>query len=132
VDKFTFTRALAKYVVNPISKLGAGRVPGTALLETTGRSSGRARITPVGYSRDGETVWIVSEHGLRADYVRNIDKDPNVRVKIRGHWHRGQARVAPDEDPKQHLQKQSNQLSAATVRVIGTGPVVVRIDLERR
>jgi deazaflavin-dependent oxidoreductase (nitroreductase family) len=131
VDKFTFTRALAKYVVNPISKLGAGRVPGTALLETTGRSSSQRRITPVGYSREGDTVWIVSEHGRRADYVRNIEKDPNVRVKIRARWHRGQARVAPEEDPKQHLRNQSNKLSAATVRMVGTGPVVVRVDLDR-
>jgi deazaflavin-dependent oxidoreductase (nitroreductase family) len=132
VDKFTFTRALAKYVVNPITKLGAGRVPGTALLETRGQRSGRPRVTPVGYSREGSAVWIVSEHGRRADYVRNIEKEPNVRMKIRGRWHRGRAQVVPDEDPRKHLAKQTNKLSSATVRIVGTDPVAVRIDLGPR
>ena len=39
---------------------------------------------PVGGRLDGSTFWIVSEHGHRSDYVRNIAADPRVRVQIRG------------------------------------------------
>lgn len=129
MDKFSVTRALAKYVANPITKLGAGYVPGSALLETTGRKSGRPRRNPVGYHLDGATMWIVSEHGARADYVKNLRANPKVKVRIKGDWRAGTAALAPDEDPKEHLRKQKNKISSATVRLVGTVPAVVRIDL---
>lgn len=131
MDKFSFTRALAKYVVNPITKLGAGYVPGSALLETKGRKSGQPRRNPVGYHLEGNTVWIVSEHGERADYVKNLSANPQVKLKIKGEWRNGTATPVPDADPRMHLRKQSNKVSAATVRLVGTSPVVVRIDLNR-
>jgi deazaflavin-dependent oxidoreductase (nitroreductase family) len=72
--------ALQRYAMNPFTKLFAGFVPFWAKLETVGRKSGKARRTPVGISRDGTTVWIVSEQGRRAQYVRNIEANPSVRV----------------------------------------------------
>lgn len=129
--KREFTRFVAKYIANPITKLGAGRVTGTALLETVGRKSGLARQTPVGYHLDAGTVWIVAEHGLGADYVRNIKSNPSVRLKIGGRWLDGSAHLSPQEDPKAHLKKQPNKLSAATVRLMATTPMVIRIDLDQ-
>jgi deazaflavin-dependent oxidoreductase (nitroreductase family) len=130
VNKFTFTRAVAKYVVNPITKLGAGSVPGAALLETKGRRSGEPRHTPVGYSLENGTIWIVSEHGRRADYVKNIEAEPRVKMKIRGRWLQGTAYVVGAEDPRVHLSRQRNKLSATTVKLVKTQPISIRIDLD--
>ena len=74
-------------------------------------------------------MWIVAEHGPRADYVKNLKANPNVRVRLGRRWRKGVATPMPEEDPKRHLQKQWNKLSTATVRGFGTGPMVVRIDL---
>ncbi len=128
MDKFRATRRLARFV-NPLVKLAAGRVPGTALLETIGRRSGLPRTNPVGYHLEGNTMWIVAEHGPRADYVKNLKANPNVRIRLRRRWMKGVATPMPEEDPKPHLQKQWNKLSTATVRGFGTEPMVVRIDL---
>jgi len=43
-----------------------------ALLETTGRTSGRPRHTCVGNGLIGDTFWLIAAHGLQADWVRNI------------------------------------------------------------
>jgi F420H(2)-dependent quinone reductase len=49
------------YLVNPFVKLMAGRLPGApALLETTGRKTGKPRQTPVGNGLVGDTFWIVA------------------------------------------------------------------------
>jgi hypothetical protein len=42
---------------------------------------GEPRQTPVGKGLDGDTFWIVAEHGERASYVRNMRAHPRVRVK---------------------------------------------------
>src|SRR4051812_30566419 len=75
---------LQRSVINPLDKLAftLGTPPrGDALLETTGRSTGRPRVTPVCDGTDGDTFWIVAQRGHGADYVRNIQADPRVRVK---------------------------------------------------
>src|SRR5438270_7753685 len=58
-------------------------LPGYALLETTGRKTGKRRRTPVGDGRIGNQFWLVAEHGGKAGYVRNIEHDPHVRLKLR-------------------------------------------------
>src|SRR4051812_23332499 len=81
--------------------LQAGPLPrGWALLETTGRRSGVPRRVPVGDGLRGGSFWIVAEHGRHADYVRNIERDPRVRVKVRGRWRAGRAHILPGEDPR--------------------------------
>ena len=66
---------LQKAVINPLDRL-AFRLrtppPGDALLETTGRRSGQPRVTPVCDCLDGDTFWIIAQHGASSDYVRNI------------------------------------------------------------
>src|ERR687886_1520932 len=69
--------------------------PGVAILETTGRRSGRPRHTPVGngLAKGTNTFWLVAEYGRRAQYVRNIEADPRVRVRIGRRWRTGTAHV---------------------------------------
>jgi hypothetical protein len=70
-------RAAARFVtnrlLNPVVRplIGRGLWPMTqALLETTGRNTGRPRRAPIGNGlRDG-TFWIVTEHGHEADCVK--------------------------------------------------------------
>jgi deazaflavin-dependent oxidoreductase (nitroreductase family) len=115
--------------------------PGYVLLETIGRRSGRPRRTPVGDGRVGSTLWIVAEHGRRAGYVRNIEANPHVRVRVRRglgfEWVRGIAFVLPEDDPiaRQRLLAHGHPLralNALAVRAAGTDLVTVRVDLGRR
>ena len=123
--------ALTRYLVNPVVKLAirARLLRGWALLETKGRKSGRPRRTPVGNGLQGDTFWIVAEHGRKAGYVRNIEADPRVRVFVGGRWRTGTAHALPDDDPHER-QRQPPSLNARVVRLMGTELMTVRIDLE--
>jgi deazaflavin-dependent oxidoreductase (nitroreductase family) len=139
--KLRVVRVLARYVINPPVRflVGLGALPlGYALLETTGRRSGRLRRTPVGDGLVGDTFWLVAEHGYQANYVRNIMSDPHVRVKVRRglrpRWRDGVATVVPSDDP--HARQRAlalwhplRALNAAVVRVMGTDLLTIRIDL---
>ena len=105
-------------------------VPGTALLETTGRRSGEPRRTPVTNGLDGDTFWIVAEHGRKAGYVRNIEANPRVRVKAGRRWRTGTAHLMPEDDPRER-QRRLPRINSATVRLMGSDLLTVRIDLDR-
>ena len=134
---------LQKYLLNPPVKalLSVGLAPpGYALLETTGRRSGLARRTPVGNGLDGSTFWIVAEHGHRAGYVRNLEENARVRVKLRRGlrygWVEGTARPLDGDDPRarQRLIAHGHPLRAlngAAVRMFGTELLTIRVDLDR-
>jgi deazaflavin-dependent oxidoreductase (nitroreductase family) len=131
LDKRVVSTRLAKYVVNPIVKLLAGYVPFWALLETTGRKSGLPRRNPVGNGLDGDVFWIVAEHGRRAAYVRNIEADPRVRLRVGGRWRTGIAHPLPDDDARER-QKTMRRGNALVVRIMGTNLMSVRVDLDPR
>jgi deazaflavin-dependent oxidoreductase (nitroreductase family) len=102
------------------------------ILETTGRRSGLPRRTPVGKAIVGDTLWVVAEHGRRAAYVRNIEADPRVRVKVGSRWRGGTARPLPDDDWRERQRRMPNKLNSASVRVMASDPLTVRIDLDPR
>jgi deazaflavin-dependent oxidoreductase (nitroreductase family) len=84
--KHRIVHALQKYLLNPPIKLALAiglPLPGYALLETTGRKSGKRRRTPVGDGHIGNQFWLVAEHGMKAGYVRNIEHEPHVRLRLR-------------------------------------------------
>jgi deazaflavin-dependent oxidoreductase (nitroreductase family) len=128
--KRRIARTFSGYLVNPIVKLVAGRVPGVpALLETIGRKSGEPRHTPVGNGLSGHTFWLVSEHGRHSDYVRNMIANPRVRVRVGGTWRRGTAHLMRKDDARARLRK-LDPLNSAVVRLVGTDLLTIRIDLE--
>lgn len=129
MDKRRASTLLAKYLVNPMTKLVAGYVPWWSLLETVGRKSGQARRVPVGNGLEGDVFWIVAEHGRKASYVRNIEKNPRVRVRVGGRWRTGTARVLLDDDARAR-QRTMRRGNAALVRLMGTDLTTVRIDLD--
>ena len=139
--KYRIVHTLQKYALNPPIKL-ALRVgvplPGYALLETKGRKTGKPRRTPVGDGRLGNQFWLVAEHGMKAGYVRNIEHDPHVRVKLREglryRWHAGTAHLLHDDDPHARQRWLASQLpgsagNARAVRLFGTQLLSIRLDL---
>jgi deazaflavin-dependent oxidoreductase (nitroreductase family) len=121
---------LSVRVFNPLVKAAAAAgLPlfGIAILEARGRRSGRTRRTPVGPTVDGDVVWIVAEHGRRAGYVRNIEADPRVRIRLGRRWRTGVARAVPEDDPRA---RQRRGVNAAVVRLMGSDLLTVRIDLD--
>ncbi|HET7467292.1 MAG TPA: nitroreductase/quinone reductase family protein [Candidatus Dormibacteraeota bacterium] len=118
--------------INPRVRTTAGNVGNRyALLETTGRRSGRSRQTPVGNGLDGDVFWIVSEHGRQASYVQNLISNPRVRIKVGGTWRAGVARVADEEDSNERLKK-LDQRTAAEIKRLGSSLLTIRVDLERQ
>ena len=73
-------------VVNPImitwinSPLGP---PTYAVVETTGRKTGRRRLVPVANGLDSNTFWLIAGLGERSSYVYNIKANQRIRVRAR-------------------------------------------------
>src|SRR5919199_6060251 len=124
---------LTTRVVNPLVRFGLGRgiAPrSVALLETIGRKSGQPRRTPVGNGLRGDKFWIVTEHGHRAAYVRNIKANPRVRVKVGRQWYEGTAHILEDDDPRERMRMLGRTLNDATVRLVGTEHLTIRVELD--
>lgn len=83
---FDYPRGFVKWLMQlPILlyRLGLGRLIGSyiLLLTTTGRKSGKPRVTAIEHRRIGEAYYVVSGWGAQADWYRNILKDPHVHVR---------------------------------------------------
>jgi len=80
-------RALAAFnrrVTNPIQRRWAGRIPAHAIIEHTGRRSGRTYRTPVlCFRREGGFVFVVG-YGVGSDWVRNLRAAHGGVVEHRG------------------------------------------------
>ncbi len=127
------SRFVTNRLVNPVVRrlLERGLWPRSqALLETTGRKTGRPRRVPVGNGLRGDTFWIVTEHGWAADYVKNIEKEPRVRVKADGRWYEGTAHILRDDDPRERLRRLGRPVNDALLLLVGTQQLTIRVDLE--
>ena len=65
----------------------------------------------------------------------NIEANPRVRIRIGRRWLTGSARTLPDDDPRERLDmiartRRRSTLNVATMRLMGTDLLVVRVDLE--
>ena len=134
MTKRRWSTFLTAKVVNPIVRAAARAgipLPLVVILETRGRKSGQPRRIPVGKAITGDTLWIVAEHGRKAAYVKNIEADPHVRVRAGRRWRSGTARVLYDDDWRERQRRLPNKLNSATVRLMGTEHVTVRVDLDQ-
>jgi deazaflavin-dependent oxidoreductase (nitroreductase family) len=123
-------RLLQRYIVNPPAKLlvWAGLVPGHVLLETRGRRTGKRRVNVVGMHADGAAGWIVAEQGRHAGYVRNLEADPEVRVRVGRRWRAARAQVVDDDDAERRLDTFGHRSHVSAVRRFGTDLTSVRLD----
>ena len=133
---------LQQSVINPVVRLAWDLgipIPGDALLETTGRRTGLRRRTPVCDGLEGEAFWLIAQRGRDADWVRNIEANPRVRVKVSGihtGWRAGTAHLLDDDDPRerQRILSQANfprRLCMSTSKAVQTRPLTIRVDLDR-
>ena len=133
--KRTIARFVTNRLVNPVVRplLARGLFGKThALLETTGRRSGVQRRVPVGNGLRGDTFWVVTEHGYATDYVKNIQQDPRVRVKVGRTWRTGRAEILPDDDPSERMRWLGRPVNDTALRLVGTQHLSIRIDLDQR
>jgi deazaflavin-dependent oxidoreductase (nitroreductase family) len=132
--KRTVSRFVTTRLVNPLVRplMERGLWPKSqALLETTGRRSGQPRRVPLGNGLRGGHFWIVTEHGYGSAYVKNIQADPRVRVKVGRTWHGGVARILPDDDPRKRLRELGRPVNDTLLRAVGTELLTIRVDLDR-
>jgi len=69
-------------------------------LTTVGRVSGRQHTVEIWFACRGGTVYLLSGGGDRADWVRNLRRQPRVTLKVGAERWAGSARIVtdPDED----------------------------------
>jgi len=121
-------RAFVNRVVNPamVALIAHGLGPPTyAVVETTGRKTGRKRLAPVANGLDGDTFWMISGRGAKGSFVHNIRANPRVRViarpgrlrdGLRTRSRTGTAALMPDDD------------ADARHRLLGRGRPLFRLD----
>lgn len=128
--KFRRERAIGHYVLNPtvkmLSRLGVRTALATEL-ETIGRKTGQIRRVPVSVQFDDGGAWLISQHGTRSGWGRNIVDNPKVRVRQGNRWRTGSATLRPDDDVVARGRK-FGRLGAKVVQALETTPVSVRIN----
>jgi deazaflavin-dependent oxidoreductase (nitroreductase family) len=68
-------------------------------LTTTGRKTGRPRQIEIWFALESGTLYMLSGGRDRSDWVRNIQRNPSVSVRIAERQFNGNARiVAPGEE----------------------------------
>ncbi|MFI9401241.1 nitroreductase/quinone reductase family protein [Nocardia sp. NPDC052316] len=135
VRKFRRERLIGRYLANPavglLDRLGI-RSALLAELETTGAKTGRPRRVPVTVSIDEQGAWLISQHGRRSGWARNIVADPKVRLRQGKRWYTGTAAFVPDDDVvarARSFAKGRVPESAAewTMKALESDPISVRI-----
>jgi deazaflavin-dependent oxidoreductase (nitroreductase family) len=126
-------RHTANPMIRAMFKLGI-TPPGMALVETVGRRTGAIRHTPIMCMRDGQTLWLIAQHGKHAGWVRNFEAKPQVRVRLGRSWQEGEAELLPDDDVKARVltfadSAAGQKMTAAMFRALESQPVTVRIQL---
>jgi deazaflavin-dependent oxidoreductase (nitroreductase family) len=127
--KFRRERAVGR-LLNPavkgLSKIGLRTALATEL-ETVGRKTGQVRRVPVSAQFDNDGAWIISQHGTRSGWGRNIVDNPNIRLRQGSKWRAGVAKFRTDDDVVARGRK-FGSVGAKVVKALETTPVSVRID----
>jgi F420H(2)-dependent quinone reductase len=78
--------------------IGLGPIIGRIilLLTTVGRKTGLKRVTPLQYEEIEGKYYLGSARGLQADWVRNIQCNPQVDVRVKSLRFHGQAEVVTE------------------------------------
>jgi deazaflavin-dependent oxidoreductase (nitroreductase family) len=71
-------------VTNPFMRTFAGRMPGMAIVEHLGRSSGRQYRTPVNAFRTDDGCAIALTYGPDRDWVKNVQAAGGCTLRQRG------------------------------------------------
>ena len=131
-ERFAPPRVVQSYqrLTMPFFRLFAGFAPGFGVVETIGRRTDRRHRVPVGGRLSGNTFWLVAGIGRRANYVKNIEADPRVRVKVYGRLRPGTAYLCPDDDARKRMLRIS-PINGMFLWVAGGDQLTIRIELDR-
>ncbi|MEV6341391.1 nitroreductase family deazaflavin-dependent oxidoreductase [Nocardia vinacea] len=133
--KFRRERLIGRYLANPavglLDRIGI-RSSMLAELETIGAKSGQPRRVPVTVSIDDEGAWLISQHGHRAGWARNIAANPQVRLRQGKRWYTGTAAFVPDDDVVARARtfakgSAAESATAWTIKALESDPISVRI-----
>lgn len=80
---------------------------------------------------EGDTLWIVAEHGRRAGHVRKPRGQPARPREARRRLADRHCSHIPDDDPRERLREMGLRFNALVMRTIGTELLSERIDLDR-
>ena len=85
-----------------LCKWGLGGSLGSRILlvRTTGRKTGKPRITSIGYLHDEatDTFYLMAGWGGRTDWFRNLQADPRARIRVGTREFEGIAEFPPPEE----------------------------------
>ena len=71
-------------------------------LTTRGRVTGADHEIEIWYVREDQTLYLLGGAGEQSDWVRNLQADPSVRVRIDDVTHAAHGRVVTDADEDRH------------------------------
>jgi deazaflavin-dependent oxidoreductase (nitroreductase family) len=77
-------RPLTLRVVNPVTRLFAGRMPGFGILEYRGRTSGKDYRTPLNVFRKDDEYLFALTYGSDVQWVKNVLAAGEARLTVRG------------------------------------------------
>ena len=87
---------------------------GFGVITTTGRKTGKRRRKCVRAMRSGDRVFLVAIPGPAAAWLKNIQADPHVSLRIRGGNFTGVAREIRDAEER----RQANDVYCGTVNLV--------------
>ncbi len=71
-------------------------------LTTAGRMTGRPHTIEIWFALDNSTLYMLAGSGMKADWVKNSQRAPEVQVRLRDQQFPGRARIVedPEEDAR--------------------------------
>ena len=102
---------------------------------TTGRVTGRPHRIEIWYGVREATIYLLSGGGRRSDWVRNLEKEPDVTVRIEGREYPGVARRVTDASEDAYARralatKYQGWIEGDEMSDWATQALVIAIDLE--
>jgi hypothetical protein len=115
-----------KYIGNPMLRAMSGIVPGYAVIEVVGRKTGQRHRVNVGGRRIGDTFWFLAR--ADAQYIRNLEVLPEIRIRLRGRWQRGIAKIRPEMDSRTQLLR-LNPINGFFLWLVGVDLLIVQVPI---
>ena len=94
------------------------RAPGWVLLTTTGRKTGLAREVLLPCERSRDALIVISTYGWRSHWIRNLKRDPRVRITVGGWLVSGRAEVIEELARKHAIVSENPFFPAAPFAIV--------------
>jgi deazaflavin-dependent oxidoreductase (nitroreductase family) len=103
-------------------------------LTTTGRTSGEPREIRIWFASVDDRLYLLSGDGAAAHWVRNIEVEPRVRIRIGKRSFEGRARVVSKDEPEHSVARERWAAKYGTKRfesfLLEALPVAVYLERE--